>query len=92
MPKHIYSVGDDIVLKSGAFRAGDPKTSCRIVSVLPSAYGLAQYRIRYAAENCERRITEDDIDGKASKSALDTKAGTPTETSWINANMIRTRK
>lgn len=95
MSRHAYQVGDKVVLKSGAFRRGETESECRIVSTLPEAYGQVQYRVRFESENCERRVTEADIDGDASTSAAGRQKPLATASgggSWVNLNAIRIKK
>lgn len=96
MSKKHYNVGDKIVLKGGTFRSGRAEDVCSIVSIMPSAYGLSQYRVRFEAENCERRITSDDIDHLVSVTparAPDLQASRRTDKgSWINGSAIKVGK
>ncbi|MGY5805052.1 hypothetical protein [Rhizobium hainanense] len=94
MPKSVYVTGDSIILKNGVFLYGAKKGHCRIVSILPKANGLVQYRIRFSSENCERLITEADIDHDASV-GVDGKPSTNAayaSSSWVNINAIKIRK
>ena len=94
MNKHRHNVGDVVVLKSGAFRSGETEGPCRIVSVLPDTNGLTQYRVRFEGENCERRITQEDISHEAAASVSDksTPTLTPSGGSWVNLNTIKIKK
>ncbi|MEV4609548.1 cold-shock protein [Neorhizobium sp. LMR1-1-1.1] len=94
MSKHRYDAGDVVVLKSGAFRFGETNGSCRIVAVLPDAYGLTQYRVQFDGENCERRITHGDIshEGSVDLSKTSTATPLPSGSSWINVNTIKIKK
>lgn len=87
-----YKVGDTVSLKSGAFRNGHGG-ECKVVSVLPEAYGLVQYRVLYAGENCERRVTEEDLQAVISSARRDelTAASSP-QGSWVDIAAIKTRK
>jgi hypothetical protein len=57
-----YSVGDTIILKAGLTRTATADRLCKIVNVLPADHGEIQYRVRFGAENFERRIVHGDID------------------------------
>jgi hypothetical protein len=94
MAQHRYGIGDMVALKSGAFRSRESTGLCRIVSVLPEAYGLAQYRVRFDAENWERRITQDDIDKDASPRTLTESDAVSAEPSgsWVNLNKIKIKR
>lgn len=89
-----YQAGDLVFLKAGAFQAGEPNQQCRILSVLPDAYGRAQYRIQFGAENWERRITHEDIDHHLSerRSESDGPDETPVGGSWVNSSSIKIKR
>ena len=57
-----YKVGDTIVMKSGLTRTLTDNRTCTIIGVLPRDHGYPQYRVKFAGENFERRIVEDDVD------------------------------
>ncbi|UDF29043.1 UNVERIFIED_ORG: hypothetical protein LHK14_16205 [Roseateles sp. XES5] len=61
MNRAVYAVGDTIKLKPNILRR-DTESTCRIVGVLPSDHGEAQYRVRLGNETFERRILASDID------------------------------
>lgn len=94
MPHHRYRVGDKVVLKSGAFRTGRTDNLCEVEAVLPDAYGLAQYRIRFETEKLERRVTEEDIDHIASPAPTSNVDQTSLATggSWVNTNSIKIKR
>ncbi|TCL64623.1 cold-shock protein [Rhizobium sp. BK251] len=94
MPRHLYSVGDSVFLKTGGLRSPKSERPCRILSVLPETYGMAQYRIRFDDENCERRITEAEIDNELSTATGKKERSRPAASvsSWINPSAIKTRK
>lgn len=62
MSRKVYAIGDTVTLKADLFRSMDGERLCRIVGVLPSDHGEAQYRIRLGGENHERRIVGSDIE------------------------------
>jgi hypothetical protein len=88
-----YNVGDTVVLKSGALRSRQTEIQCRIDSVLPDAYGLAQYRVRLEGEGCDRRITQEDIRHEASSASRE-QASAPALAggSWVNSNTIKIKR
>ncbi|MDK1493074.1 cold-shock protein [Sinorhizobium sp. 7-81] len=63
MSRNRYSIGDTVVLRADLTRTASADRKCCIVGVLPAAeYGEPQYRVRFGAENFDRRIFEGDID------------------------------
>jgi hypothetical protein len=94
MSRPTYSVGDMIVLKAAAGSRQDRTDACRISAVMPSAYGHAQYRIRFENETFDRRIVEGDIDPERSKrSATEEKAVSPAKgNSWLNPASMKIGK
>ncbi|WP_137132452.1 cold-shock protein [Rhizobium sp. FY34] len=90
MQRPTYSVGDKVVLKTAA----DGGTDCRISAVLPSAYGHAQYRVRFENETFERRIVQADIDPERSnRSAPEQTAALPKKgSSWLNPSTMKIGK
>lgn len=94
MSDPIYAVGDTVFLKSGILRTMSPELACRIISVLPEAQGVVQYRVRFGSETFERRVAEADIDRAASP--MSKGPGRPTSpsatSSWVNPNSIRIKK
>lgn len=63
MSLNVYSIGDVLVLKSGLTRTAIGNRTCTLVGLLPAAdRGEQQYRVRFGAENFERRIVASDID------------------------------
>ena len=90
-----YRPGDSIVLKPGVLGSTQPGGSARIVSVMPAAQGFIHYRVRFANENWERSVRQDDIDVLASstpRAPIETPVAEPQKSSWINANSMRIRK
>ncbi|TCU15821.1 hypothetical protein [Rhizobium sullae] len=97
MPKPSYSnykVGDLVVLKSGLTRTAAANRRCKVVGVLPNDHGHVQYRVRFEAENFERRITALDIDATESPprivgtQAIQTSNAEP----WLKVSSIKIRK
>lgn len=66
MSRAIYAVGDKVKLKPTLFRRKETGSACRIIGVLPSDHGEAQYRVRLGDEVFERRILASDIDAPES--------------------------
>ncbi|RUM26274.1 cold-shock protein [Rhizobium vallis] len=89
-----YKVGDMIVLKSGLTRTAKTDKRCRIASILPNDHGHVQYRVQFAAENFERRITEADIDAGESPSSASPEAVAKTDNAapWLTFSSIKIRK
>ncbi|MBB4480002.1 cold-shock protein [Rhizobium sp. MC63] len=89
-----YKVGDTIVLKSGLTRTAKAEKRCRIASILPNDHGHVQYRVRFDAENFERRITEADIDtGKSPcEASPEAVAKSDGAGSWLKLSSIRIGK
>ena len=94
MANPLYKAGDLVVLKGGAFRSGEAGSECHVVAVLPEAYGVIQYRVQFDNENCERRITQADIESTVSRTP-----GVPSDPSfpppggsWIKPMTIRTKR
>ncbi|MBX4998958.1 cold-shock protein [Rhizobium lentis] len=87
-----YKVGDMIVLKSGLTRTAKADERCRIASILPNDHGHVQYRVQFAAENFDRRITEADIDSgqSLSRPLPETTAKTDGAEPWLKFSGIRT--
>jgi len=89
-----YKVGDMIVLKSGLTRTAKADKRCRIASILPNDHGHVQYRVQFAAENFERRITEADIDTEESPSRASPEMVAKTDGAepWLKLSGIKIRK
>ena len=90
-----YNTGETIVLKARSLGGMQPQGAGRIVAVLPETRGAVCYRVRFANENFDRNIAEDDIDVSASSARDPQRQGTvshETGTRWINSNSIKTRK
>ena len=62
MSRKRFAVGDTVTLKADLFRTADGERVCRVVGLLPSDHGEAQYRVRLGNETCERRIVASDIE------------------------------
>ncbi|MBB3135780.1 hypothetical protein FHS26_003526 [Rhizobium pisi] len=94
MSRASYKVGDMIVLKSGLTRTAKTDKRCRIASILPNDHGHVQYRVQFAAENFERRITEADIDAGESPSSTSPEAAARTDSAepWLKFSSIRIGK
>ena len=94
MPRPNYKIGDFVVLKAGLTRTAAADRQCEIVGILPNDHGHVQYRVRFEAENFERRITALDIDTSESPPQI---AGAQTiHTSkaepWLKTTSIKIRK
>ncbi|WP_064692211.1 hypothetical protein [Rhizobium aegyptiacum] len=89
-----YKVGDMIVLKSGLTRRPLADKQCRIASILPNDHGHVQYRVQFATENFERRITEADIDvGESSvQASTEAIAKSGGAEPWLKFSALRTGK
>lgn len=86
-------IGDVVILKDGFSGRSRNRTSCRIVAILPSDDGEKQYRIRFDAENFERRIVLSDIDTLATETMLPEKSETDTrDEPWLKPSAIRTSR
>jgi len=96
MSRHIYSIGDTVVLKDGPVRLARSNGACKVLATLPETGGSRQYRVRFESESFDRCIAETDIDPSRSKASARTTApaNTPTKesTSWLKANSVRTAK
>ena len=95
MSRKTYAIGDTVTLKSDLFRTADSGRTCRIVGLLPSDHGEAQYRIRLGNETYERRIVASDIEApetitprNGNSASPSPKAGEP----WFKASSIRINK
>lgn len=94
MSNSSYFVGDQVVLRSGAFRKADNDRSCRVTSLLPQAFGVNQYRVQFEHENFERHVSADDIESSVSGSAgkVAGSASSTSNLSWINTNAIKIKR
>jgi hypothetical protein len=95
MSLNIYNVGDSLVLKAGLTRTAVSDRTCRIVGILPAAdRGEQQYRVRFGAENFERRIVASDIDTTETSSSAKAIEASVTITSgpWLKPASIRIGK
>lgn len=71
MATHHYGVGDTIVLKDGFARTDPARRTGTVVGILPATEGGdAQYRVRFEAERCERRVVQADIEAGATREAI----------------------
>ncbi|MGX5665539.1 cold-shock protein [Rhizobium daejeonense] len=87
------AIGNVVVLKDGSSGRGRNRTPCRIVAILPSDGGEKQYRVRFEAENFERRIVLSDIDTLATESVLPQKpAGNTQDEPWLKPSAVRTSR
>ncbi len=84
-------VGDRVLLRDGISGSGRNRQACRIVSVLPAEHGEPEYRVRFEAENFERRITLSDIDGvePPSGTAEKNEAAKAKGEPWLKPSSIR---
>jgi len=95
MSRDIYAVGDTVTLRDGLSRTGVTGKVCRIVGILPSDHGEAQYRVRLGGETYERRIVASDIESPGA--AAPGEAGGPPSASrlgepWFKPSSIRIHK
>jgi hypothetical protein len=95
MRRAIYAVGDTVTLKADRFRLSDSERVCRIVGILPSDHGEAQYRIRIGNETHERRVVASDIEAPETVMAGKTKGAPSTrgpDEPWFKPSSIRVKK
>ncbi|MFN3318588.1 MAG: cold-shock protein [Allorhizobium sp.] len=96
MTRHVYSIGDTVVLKDGPVRLARSNGACKVLATLPETGGSRQYRVRFESESFDRCIAEADIDSSRSKASAraPAPANTPKKesTSWLKANSVRTAK
>ncbi|MBO3758190.1 cold-shock protein [Ciceribacter sp. L1K22] len=93
MTKHIYSIGDMVVLKDGPIRLSRSDGACKVLARLPETGGSRQYRVRFASESFDRCIAEADIDPSRSKASARAPAPSSKENkSWLKASSVRTAK
>lgn len=95
MSRNHYAVGDTVTLKVSLLRAANSDRLCRIVGLLPSDHGEAQYRVRLGNETNERRIVASDIEEMETatpraprQQTFSAKAGEP----WFKPSSIRIGK
>jgi hypothetical protein len=93
MTRHVYSIGDTVVLKDGPVRLARSNGACKVLATLPETGGSRQYRVRFESESFDRCIAESDIDPSRSKASARAPAPVNKEsTSWLKANSVRTAK
>jgi len=95
MSRAIYAIGDTVKLKPNILRRAEATPTCRIIGVLPSDHGEAQYRVRIDNETFERRVLASDIDAPETRpsqpvSSAPSSAGR--NEPWLKSSSIRTRK
>lgn len=91
MSRNIYAVGDAVTLKDGVLRTVDKDRVWKIVGILPSDHGEAQYRVRLGGEAHERRIVASDIEaasGHEDDPSPVSRSGEP----WLKPSSIRIHK
>jgi hypothetical protein len=89
-----YAVGDIVVLKDGPLRTARAGGAFKILSVLPEANGLIQYRVRSEREGFDRRISSGDIEPGLSstpRAPMTTATATAREP-WFKASAIKVGK
>jgi len=96
MDPNIYSIGDLIVVKASLTRAAMDNRQCRVVGMLPASdRGEKQYRVRFGAENFERRIVASDID-RSETATTSIRSDTPpakgSAEPWLKSSKIRIGK
>lgn len=95
MSRATYAVGDTVKLKPNILRRTETASICKIISVLPSDHGEAQYRVRLGNETFERRILASDIDmpeAKVVQPAGKAPSSAGRNEPWLKSSSIRTRK
>lgn len=95
MSRAIYAVGDTVKLKSDLFRRAESNGICRIVGILPSDHGEAQYRVRFGSETFERRILASDIeaaDNATTRPATGHRSSSGGKEPWVKPTSIRIKK
>jgi hypothetical protein len=93
LTRHIYSIGDLLVLKEGPVRLARSTGTCKVLATLPETAGSRQYRVRFENESFDRCIAEGDIDPSRSKASARAPATPKKEsTSWLKASSVRTAK
>lgn len=93
MRKHLYSIGDSVMLKDGPVRVARSGGACKVLATLPETGGSRQYRVRFESESFDRCIAETDIDPSRSKASARAPATVSKEsTSWLKASSVRTAK
>lgn len=94
MSRKTYAVGDTVVVRAGLTRTAAADRTCKIVGVLPADHREAQYRVRFATENFERRIVETDIE--TSEAVPEDNAGAPAPADrggpWLRPLSVRPGK
>ena len=94
MSRKTYAVGDMIVVRAGLTRTATADRTCKIVGILPADHREAQYRVRFATENFERRIVETDIE--TSETVPEASAGAPAPADrggpWLRPLSVRPGK
>jgi hypothetical protein len=95
MSRKRFAIGDTVTLKADLFRSADSERVCRVVGVLPSDHGEAQYRVRLGNETFERRIVASDIEAtdtveirSGGSVSVSSKGGEP----WLKPSSIRVNK
>lgn len=95
MSRAIYAVGDTVKLKSDLFRRAESNGICRILGILPSERGEAQYRVRFGSETFERRILASDIEAAEKVTTRPATGHRPTsggKEPWVKPSSIRVKK
>jgi hypothetical protein len=93
LTRHIYAIGDQLVLKEGPVRLARSNGTCKVLATLPETGGSRQYRVRFESESFDRCIAESDIDPSRSKASTPAPVTPKKEsTSWLRANSVRTAK
>jgi hypothetical protein len=95
MAIHHHSIGDVVVIRDGFTKTATEHRTCTIVGILPATErGDAQYRVRFGAERCERRVLQADIDttlSSAEAPKADTFAG-PSGKPWLKPISARSNR
>ena len=91
MRKSYPRVGDRVLLRDGISGTNRNRLAFRIVTVLPAEHGEPEYRVRFDAENFERRVTLSDIDGIETSSGTVEKQQQATVKAepWLKPSSIR---
>lgn len=92
MAIHHHRVGDVVILRDGFTKTDVANRTCTIVGILPATErGDAQYRVRFGAERCERRVVQADIETTSVHEAANTSDEGPIATGspWLKPMSLR---
>jgi hypothetical protein len=95
MAKAPYKVGDLVAIKSGPARTSRDDKRCKVVAMLPDAYGSTQFRVRCDDENFDRRVTGADIEPLEPAAQISRSAPKPASGAgepWLKTSTIKIGK